>query len=78
MDQSLVSIYLIILLGLLGVAAVFIFRQVLKTRKVEKNLSQLQEKLSKSKGTTQEYFEMGSILLSKKLYSQAASLLQKH
>lgn len=77
MDQSLVSIYLIILLGLLGVAAFFIFRQVVKTRKVEKNLSALQEKLSQSKGSTQEYFEMGSILLSKKLYNQASTLLQK-
>jgi tetratricopeptide (TPR) repeat protein len=44
---------------------------------VEKNLSGLQEKLSQSNGTTQEYFEMGSILLSKKLYSQSAALLQK-
>lgn len=77
MDQSLVSVYLIILLGLLGVAAFFIFRQVVKTRKVEKNLTALQEKLSQSKGSTQEYFEMGSILLSKKLYTQAAALLQK-
>lgn len=44
---------------------------------MEKNLSGLQEKLSQSKGSTQEYFEMGSILLSKKLYAQSASLLQK-
>ncbi len=77
MDQSLISVYLALLLGLLGVAAVFIFRQVIKTRRVEKNLSALQEKLTQSKGSTQEYFEMGSILLSKKLYSQAISLLQK-
>ena len=77
MDQSLVSVYLIILLGLLGVAAFFIFRQIVKTRKVEKNLSALQDKLSQSKGSTQEYFEMGSIMLSKKLYSQASALLLK-
>lgn len=77
MDQSLISVYLVLLLVLLGVAAIFIFRQVLKTRRVEKNLSTLQNKLSQSQGSTQEYFEMGSILLSKKLYSQATSLLQK-
>ena len=77
MDQSLISVYFILLLGLLGVAAVFVFRQVIKTRRVENNLSALQDKLGQSKGSTQEYFEMGSILLSKKLYAQSTSLLQK-
>lgn len=77
MDQSLVSVYLVLLLVLLGIAAILVFRQVLKTRRVENNLSSLQNKLSQSKGNTQEYFEMGSILLSKKLYSQSISLFQK-
>lgn len=77
MDQPLISVYLIILLVLLGVTAVFIFRQVLKTRRVENSLSALQAKLSEQQGTTQEYFEMGSILLTKKLYVQSTSLLKK-
>lgn len=77
MDQSLISIYLVILLVLLSATAIFIFRQVWKTRRVENSLSALQAKLSKEQGTTQEYFEMGSILLTKKLFVQATSLFQK-
>ncbi len=77
MDQSLISVYLVILLAILGITAVFIFRQVWKTRKVENSLSALQAKLSKEPGSTQEYFEMGSILLTKKLFIQAAALFQK-
>ncbi|MEM9136485.1 MAG: tetratricopeptide repeat protein [Cyanobacteria bacterium P01_F01_bin.42] len=77
MDQSFVSIYLVLLLVLLGAAAIFIFRQVFRTRRIEKNLNTLQNKLSKSRGNTQEYFEMGSIMLSKKLHIQAVSLFQK-
>ena len=77
MDQPLISVYLIILVVLLSVAAIFIFRQVWKTRRVENSLSALQNKLSQEQGSTQEYFEMGSILLTKKLFVQATSLFQK-
>jgi tetratricopeptide (TPR) repeat protein len=37
----------------------------------------LQNKLSKEKGTAQEYYELGGILLDKKLYSQAIAQFQK-
>ncbi|WP_009632160.1 tetratricopeptide repeat protein [Synechocystis sp. PCC 7509] len=67
------SILLIVLLG----SGVFVFRQVLKTRKTENALGRLQKKLSKDKGTVQECYELGSIYLEKKLYSQAIALFQK-
>lgn len=76
-DRSLPILYLGILVLLLVGAAWFLFRQVLKTRRVETTFSRLQAKLSKEKGTAQEYYELGSILLDKKLYSQAIAQLQK-
>lgn len=77
MDESLAVIYLSILLALLAVAAFNIFRQILKTRKTESALSRLLSKLSQDKGTAQEYYELGSIYLDKKVYSQAIAQLQK-
>jgi tetratricopeptide (TPR) repeat protein len=65
------------LVVLLAIAGVLLFRQVLKTRKVETTLTRLQNKLSKEKGTAQEHYELGGILLDKKLYSQAIAQFQK-
>lgn len=77
MDNSLAIIYLAILLALLFGLGFTVFRQILKSRKMENALSRLQKKLAKEKGTVQEYYEMGSIYLDKKVYSQAISLFQK-
>ncbi|MBU6229825.1 MAG: tetratricopeptide repeat protein [Cyanobacteria bacterium REEB459] len=76
-NLNLLLIYLTVLLGLLGVAAFFVTRQVIKTRRIEATLSRLQAKLTKAKGTAQEYYELGSLLLDKKLYTQAALYLQQ-
>jgi len=70
-------IYVALLLVLLSVAGVAVFRQILKTRKVEVSLSKLQTKLTKEQGTAQEYYELGSIYLDKKIYAQAITLFQK-
>ncbi|MGB3694596.1 MAG: tetratricopeptide repeat protein, partial [Spirulinaceae cyanobacterium] len=77
MDNSLPIIYLSTLLVILGLSAIFILRQVLKIRKKEVTLGKLQKKLQKEKGTAQEYYELGSIYLDKKLFVQAVALLQK-
>lgn len=78
MDKaSLPILYISLLLVLLGSAAFFVVRQVLRTRKVESAFSRLQSKLSKEKGTAEEYYELGSILLDKRLFSQAIAQLQK-
>jgi tetratricopeptide (TPR) repeat protein len=76
-DSTLPVIYLGMLVVLLAIAGVVLFRQVLKTRKVEMTLTRLQNKLSKDKGTAQEHYELGGILLDKKLYSQAIAQFQK-
>lgn len=77
MDNNLAAVYLAILLALLAGAGVAIFRQVFKTRSLESQLSRLQKKLSKEKGTAQEYYELGAIYLDKKLYSQAIATFGK-
>lgn len=78
MDNEILPIfYLSLLLVLLGAAAVAIVRQIFKTRKIETALSRLQKKLKEGQGTTQEYYELGSIYLDKKLYMQAINQFQK-
>ncbi|NJL85558.1 MAG: tetratricopeptide repeat protein [Leptolyngbyaceae cyanobacterium SM1_1_3] len=76
-NSNYLTTYLSILLVLLGVAAFFVVRQVLRTRRIETTLSRLQNKLTKEKGTAQEYYELGSLLLDKKLYTQASLYLKQ-
>lgn len=76
-NSNLLLIYLGVLLALLSVAAFFVVRQVIKTRRIESTLGRLQSRLTKEKGTAQEYYELGSLLLDKKLYTQAALYLQQ-
>ncbi len=77
MDNNLAVFYLSILVVLLLFTVVSIFRQVFKTRKLESNLSRLRKKLNKEPGTVQEYYELASIYLEKKVFSQAIPLFQK-
>lgn len=76
-NSTLFLTYLGILLTLLGLSAFFIIRQVFKTRRIETTLGRLQNKLAKEKGTAQEYYELGSLLLDKKLFSQSALYMQQ-
>lgn len=76
-DRDLLIVYLTAFLLLLGVAAVFILRQILKTRKIESTLTRLERKLKNERGTVQEYYELGSIYLEKKMFSQANLMLKK-
>lgn len=77
MNDNLPLAYLLILLVLLSGTAIFVIRQITKTRKTENQLSKLQNKLNKEKGTVDDYYNLGSIYLEKKLYVQAVELLQK-
>jgi tetratricopeptide (TPR) repeat protein len=77
MDNTLAIVYLSILLALLSAAGFSVFRQILKTRRTETALARLQKKLTKEKGTAQEYYELGGIYLDKKVYAQAISQFQK-
>lgn len=76
-NSNLLLVYLSTLLALLSVATFFILRQVIKTRRLESTLGRLQNKLTKEKGTAKEYYELGSLLLDKKLYTQSAMYLQQ-
>jgi tetratricopeptide (TPR) repeat protein len=58
-------------------AAIYILREVIKTRKQESTFSRLQNKLKKEKGTAEEYYELGSLYLDKKLFVQSVTLLNK-
>jgi tetratricopeptide (TPR) repeat protein len=77
MDDNLPIIYLSGLLILLASLAVFVIRQIIKTRSLELTFAKLQRKLSNEKGSSQEYYELGSIYLDKKLYIQSVGLFQK-
>ncbi|MBD2570779.1 tetratricopeptide repeat protein [Anabaena lutea] len=77
MDNNLVLVYLSIFVTLLAFAGVSVFRQLFKTRKLESSLSKLKTKLSKEKGTAQEYYELASIYSEKKVFTQAIPLFQK-
>ena len=77
MENLLPLVYLSILLAILSATTWLIFRQVFKTRKVETTLTRLQNKLKDEKGTAQEYYELGSIYLDKRLFSQSVPVFQK-
>jgi len=77
MYADLPIVYLTVLVGLLVAAGVFLFRQVLKTRRVESTLSRLENKLTKEKGSAKDYYELGTIYLDKRLYAQSVTLLKK-
>lgn len=77
MDDNLPIVYLSGLLILLGGLAVFVIREIFKTRQVESTFANLQRKLAKEKGSAQEYYQLGSIYLDKKLYIQSVNLFQK-
>lgn len=76
-NSNLPLIYLGILIGLLAIAAIFLFRQVFRTRRVESTFTRLQRKLTQEQGTAQEYYELGSIYLDKRLYAPAIDLFKR-
>jgi tetratricopeptide (TPR) repeat protein len=77
MNEFLPTIYLSCLLVLLATVSIFVVRQILKTRRIESTFSNLQKKINKGKATAQEYYELGSIYLDKKLFVQAIQVLNK-
>lgn len=77
MDNSLATLYLGLFLVLLCFAGWFVFRQVLRTRKNELTISKLEAKFKKEAGSIEEYYELGSIYLKKKLFVQAVSQLKR-
>lgn len=77
MNEYLPVVYLSVLVVLLGVSAVLLLRQVIKTRRTENTFNNLQKKLKQEQGTAKEYYELGSLYLDKKLFVQSISLFEK-
>lgn len=75
--EILPIVYLSVLLIILGAIAVFVLRQIFKTRRTETKFSQLQQKIKEGTATAQEYYELGSLYLDKKLYVQSTNVFQK-
>ena len=77
MNEVLPIVYLSGIVIFLGGLAVFLFLQIIKTRRTENRFYKLQKKLQNEKGTAEEYYELARLYLDKKLYVQAVNLLQK-
>lgn len=71
------TIYVGTLLLLLAGVGIFLLQQIFRTRRQEKSLAALQVKFKENTGTPQEYYELGSIFLQKKLYVRAAKVFEK-
>lgn len=77
MDNQLPIAYIAIFLTLLLASSWFVFQQVLRTRKVESKFGNLQKKLKQEKGTAEDYYELASIYLDKRMFAQSLGLFQK-
>ncbi len=77
MDSTLAIAYLGVLVVLLAGVTWLVVRQILKARSLESVISDLQPKLQKEKGTPEDYYQLGSVYLRKKLYAQAIALFNK-
>ena len=71
MDNIVPLLYLSILSISLLTLSVFIGRQIIARKQVEDSLSILQNKIRNNEANAQDYYDLGSIYLSKKLFDQA-------
>jgi hypothetical protein len=71
MDTLLPLVYLTVLLLILLILTLFLFRQIFQKRQVETILSELQIKVRANLATGEDYYLLGTIYLSKKLFDQA-------
>ena len=77
MDSKLGIAYLGALVALLAGVIWLVIRQILKARSLENVITELQPKLQKEKGSPEDYYQLGSVYLRKKLYAQAIALFNK-
>jgi tetratricopeptide (TPR) repeat protein len=71
MDNLLPLVYLTVLLAVLTVLTLLLFKQIFQKRKIEEALSELQLKVRSQSATGEDYYLLGTIYLSKKLFDQA-------
>nr|BDA98683.1 hypothetical protein [Rhodomonas sp. NIES-1730] len=71
MDSLLPLVYLSVLLLVLIILTLFLFKQIFQKRKIEEALSELQLKIRSNNANGEDYYLLGTIYLSKKLFDQA-------
>ena len=71
MENLLPLSYLLILLIILSTLAFFLVQEILKKRKLEDNLYEIQKKVRTNKATSEDHYLLGTLYLSKKLFDQA-------
>jgi tetratricopeptide (TPR) repeat protein len=71
MENLLPLTYLLILLIILSTLAFFLVQEILKKRKLEDNLYEIQKKVRTNKATSEDHYLLGTLYLSKKLFDQA-------
>lgn len=67
--------YVLSLLGLLGVGTFFVIRQVLVRRELDLSAKELQEQVRSGDASATELFELGAVMLRRKVYSAATKFL---
>ncbi|GAB2290145.1 hypothetical protein Dimus_024428 [Dionaea muscipula] len=67
--------YLLLLLALLGVGTFFVIRQVLVRRELDLSAKELQEQVRSGEADATEYFELGAVMLRRKIYPAATKYL---
>ncbi|QHO36657.1 uncharacterized protein DS421_9g285640 [Arachis hypogaea] len=74
-DLSIQLLYLVSLLGLLGVGTYFVIRQVLVRRELDLSAKELQEQVRSGDASATELFELGAVMLRRKFYPAATKFL---
>eukprot|EP00887_Chlorella_sp_A99_P005410 scaffold1.g5410.t1 len=70
-------VYLLTLLGFLTMGAYLVVRQVLIRRELEEAAKVLGDRIRAGEASSEDYFELGVILLRKKLFTQATKNLER-
>ncbi|KAI4352849.1 hypothetical protein L6164_007061 [Bauhinia variegata] len=74
-DLGIQLLYLILLLGLLGVGSYFVVRQVLVRRELDLSAKELQEQVRSGDASATALFELGAVMLRRKFYPAATKYL---
>jgi tetratricopeptide (TPR) repeat protein len=71
MNNILPLVYLLVLLGSLSIVTIVIGKEIIKKRQIELQLAELQNKIRIKECGCEDYYNLGKIYLSKKLFDQA-------
>ncbi|KAK9861128.1 hypothetical protein WJX84_001786 [Apatococcus fuscideae] len=77
LEAPIQLLYLLALLGFLAAGAYLVVRQVFVRRDLEEAAKVLGERIRSDSGNAEDFFELGIILLRKKLFTQATRNLEK-